>query len=135
MVPGKDGIAYKIDRKTGKTWYMRGDKMEEVIDPNPKASSHELPSYLISEIKGTGGYTVGSFFGGELYNPTDYHIESITFVVQNEKDGNEGWRRRFTNSVNILPRSTGSFSFDTLDGDKAEATSWGIESATGHTTN
>jgi len=136
MVPSKDGVTYKIDRKTGRTWSMRGGRVEEVKTPNPKPSTHELPGYVTAEITGRGGYySFTSLFTGNLYNPTDYHIKSITFIIQNEKTGSQKWRRKFTDAVNISPKSTGSFQFDTIDGDTAGANDWSIESVSGHVIN
>jgi len=130
--PGKNGIAYKVDRKTGKTWMIRGTSIVEVEEPEPERNLEELSRDDVKALEGRGGYSVGSLFRGSIYNPTNFHVRKVIIAVATPEGSKEEWKREFVDEVIVDPQSTGIFHFDTLDGDKAGATEWGLVRAFGY---
>jgi len=64
LAPGKNGIAYKIDRKTGKTWFVRGTSLREIEESQPERQLSALPESMVASLTGTAGYSVRSLFSG-----------------------------------------------------------------------
>jgi len=133
LAPGKNGIAYKIDRKTGKTWFVRGTSLREIDESQPERQLSALPESTVASLTGTAGYSVRSLFSGRVYNSSDWHIRELRIRIWNEpNEENEEWSRTFIDQVFISPEATGSFQVDTVDGNRAEANNWTIVSAKGY---
>lgn len=131
-----DGNAYRVDRKTGETWRIRGGVMSPVQEPIPAKSIEEVPSSIVESLEGSASYMThvgsGDEFLGRLYNPSGWHIKQVTVAVFNKsEDDGTRWLREFTDDVDLAPKGSGLFSVETVGGKAAGATKWTITSAKG----
>ena len=115
---GAPGVAYEIDRKTGRTWMIRGGVKTEQIDPDQeKLISESLTGRLPAQewAKVTGNAAFSSYsdtFAGKLYNGTEWVITRFVIKVKcMEADGSERWTREFRVEQEIPSLTTKSFSF------------------------
>ncbi|HSV72556.1 MAG TPA: hypothetical protein VLH79_02215 [Chthonomonadales bacterium] len=115
---GSPGVAYQIDRKTGRTWMIRGGVKREQIDPEQEKLINEsltqrLPVEAWAKVTGNAalsGYS--GTFSGRLYNGTEWIITRFVIEVKcMEADGSERWTRAFRVDQEIPPLTTEPFSF------------------------
>lgn len=128
-----DGKSHKIDRKTGKTWLIQGQKVEELHGPDFEVSEPPLtnvPSNELEQVNGTANYAIDALFGGKLYNGSEWQIRRIRVLIESAP-GQPEWSRYFWDDVTLQPESTGTFQVDTMDGHRANAVTWKIVEAKG----
>ncbi len=124
------GAVFEVDKRTGRTWQIGYSKTlvtEEGTVEGPPL--RDVPASDVARLAGRAGYTVGSLFGGSLYNPTDWEIREIRVRIYG--DAQSAWDRVFLDTVVIAPLSSGDFQIDTGDGNVAKATQWRVISARG----
>ncbi len=130
---GAPGVAYQIDKKSGKTWIIRGDVKTEQIDTELEKQmndslSQSLPIQEWARVTGNAGFSsYGDKFQGKLYNGTTWIISRFVIrVVCMEQDGSERWTREFRVDQEIPPLTTKSFSFDVTGQEGNTKIEWSI---------
>ncbi len=115
---GAPGVAYELDRKTGRTWMITGDTKTEQVDPEQEklinqSLTQQLPTQEWSKVTGNAGFSrYSDTFDGKLYNGTNWVITRFVIKVRcMEADGSERWTRDFRVDERIVPLTTESFSF------------------------
>lgn len=114
---GAPGVAYQIDKKTGKTWMIRGGVKTEQFDPEQERLINEsltqrLPIEEWSKVTGNAGFSrYSDTFDGKLYNGTEWVITKFIVKVKcMNADKSERWTRDFRVDKVIQPLTTESFS-------------------------
>jgi hypothetical protein len=111
IMTSSKGIAYEVDRKTGKSWALYGDRkiLQEGTDTRDKPEK-PLPLAERSKITGNASLSYGSF-SGKIYNGSSWTITRIVInVTAKEEDGSVRWSRDLSDNVKISPLETGHFS-------------------------
>lgn len=138
VIPGANGIAYEVDRKTGNTWVLQGasKSLQKGNDQTKTLSS--LPQEEIQKITGKGKFDDFTSVGGRycfdanLYNGTSWHIQEITVTITaKNQDGNVRWARQYKHSLDIEPLSETEFFIDVSDIKDATA-EWRIDDVRGY---
>ena len=134
IIGGDRGIAYEVDRVTGRTWMLRGATKEE--HQNPAGADESLKLLPWSELaKVTGNAGLGSgVFSGKVYNgSTAWTIKRLVFrVTAKDKGDVDRWTRDLSDDITIAPLETTSFFVTVTGDDKAESSSWTIHEAYGY---
>ncbi len=126
------GVAYEVDRRSGKTWTLRGSTKTEQVDESViNRSLKPIPYADLSMLTGSSSlYSYG--FRGSIYNGTSWTVKEITFqVTVQEPDGSVRWTREYTDSVNIAPKTSGDADFDVTGAHTFGKFTWNIVSAKG----
>lgn len=114
------GVAYEIDKKTGKTWVLLGDIKKIHKESQTTKDSKEniiIPSSQKRKVTGKARLRDGSFFG-DLYNGSNWTVKKVVFLVRViEKNGSIRWSRKFKDQLTIPPLTTKSFTVRVI-GDK-----------------
>ena len=111
IMTGSQGVAYEVDRKTGKSWKLRGARkiLQEGGDESHQ-KEEELPHAAASKITGDADLSYG-LFSGKLYNGSDWVVTRVIVSVSaKEEDGTIRWSRDFSEAVTIRPLTTGYLS-------------------------
>lgn len=126
IVPDGDGIAYRIDRRTGELCRICGNQLQEVQNPEKEPKLVELSRGDVESLEGRGGYhgSPNFFFWRDLQS-NRLSSKGGNFCYLQQKKGEDLWLRKFVETVDIRPFSSGDFLFNTLDGKKAGAVHWG----------
>ncbi|MDY0268962.1 hypothetical protein [Trichloromonas sp.] len=132
LVINEDGKTYQIDKRSGKTWLIEGDKktpLDAPDQPRPKLEEFEMAAEDLKNLQVEGRIRKGTFFG-KLYNGTGQPITRVTFKVNaREADGRLRWSRDFTEGMFVKPQTTGRFAITVTDGDDVGEVSWIIVKA------
>lgn len=132
LVINEDGKTYQIDKRSGKTWLIEGDKKTPLDDPaapRPKLEEFEVAPEELKKLQVEGRINKGTFFG-KLYNGTDQPLTRVTFKVNaREADGRLRWSRDFTEGMFVKPQTTGRFAITVTDGDDVGDVSWTVMKA------
>lgn len=136
MATSSEGRSYRIDKKTGRTWLLRGLTMSEVEQPEPEkppVALRSLPYDEFCKFDGNAGLSsFGSYFEGELYNgSTWYARELVVEITAREADGETRWTRLYKTEVSIAPLTTGSFHIS-VNGARGADLSWNVEDIRGY---
>jgi len=126
------GVAYEVDRRSGKTWILLGSKKIEQIDElNVDRSLKSIPYADLQKL--TGRARLSSYgFSGSIYNGTSWIVKEITFTLTvKEKDGSVRWSREYIDNVNIAPKTSGDVYFDVTGAEEFGEWTWGIKEARG----
>lgn len=153
---GKDGVAHKIDRKTGDIWTLHGAEATVV------AELKEAPPDVVSKIDGKAAYqyerqivgsrksssglgndlieenVMGPYLKGKLYNGSDWEIVEIEVFITNQRggkdlpEGTNEWEREFREKIRLKPKSHCDFDVSTIDGQTHHAHQWTILRAWGY---
>lgn len=126
-----DGVAYRVDRKTGETWIIHGRVISAVKEPERPKQLVAVPSSVLQALisKSDDDFLIPDYFGGKLYNPTSWYIKEVTVAVFN--DG-KYWRQELVRTINLPPKSSDSFTVKTVGGTAAGARNWELVSALGY---
>lgn len=102
------GIAYEVDRKTGKSWALIGG--QKIPQQGPDKPGRPLPNDEKTKITGNARLSPGSF-RGKIYNGSSWKITRVIInVVAKEDDGSIRWDRDLSVNVSIVPLATSKFS-------------------------
>lgn len=131
-----DGYAYRVDRRTGETWKLRGGTMSPVHEPEKEKSLEVVPTSIIAVLEGSAKYSTyvgaGGDFSVQLYNPSDWGIKEVTVAVYDKtEDDSSRWYREFKEDVDLESKGTAFFSIETAGGESAGANKWTVISARG----
>src|SRR5438093_1289772 len=98
IMTGSEGVAYEVDRKTGKSWMLRGArKIPQEGGDESHQKEEELPYAAASQITGNAGLRYNGLFDGKLYNGSDWVVTRvIVSVTAKEEDGTIRWSRDFS---------------------------------------
>jgi hypothetical protein len=134
IIGGDRGIAYEVDRVTGRTWSLIvGTKKEH---QNPAGADESLKQLPWSELaKVTGNAELGSgVFSGKVYNGSAaWTIKRLVFrVTAKDKGDVERWTRDLSDDITIAPLETQGFFVTVTGDDKTESSSWTISAAYGY---
>ncbi len=127
------GIAYEVDRKTGKSWALIGNRKILQESPDTRHNPERpLPYAERAKITGNAGLSYGSF-AGKLYNGSSWTITGIVVTVTaKEEDGAVRWSRDFSDGVNIAPLETGHFSVTVTGEHGVKDAPWTIKEVYGY---
>ena len=129
LVRSIKGIAYEIDKKTGKTWVIIGDIKKihkESLSIETSKENIIFPSAQKIKVTGNARLRNGSFFG-ELYNGSNWTIKEVLFLVTViEKNGSIRWARKFKDQLVILPLTTESFTVKVIGDENIGYFEWRI---------
>ena len=133
--PSAKGLSYKIDKRTGKTWILRGGTMHPVTDPEPEKPAPQLRSFPPEErskITGNAGLQYGTLFQGKLYNGSKWYAREVyVTITAKESDGSLRWSRQFKDDIFIGSLSTECFQIQ-VTGAKGAQISWVINDVKGY---
>jgi hypothetical protein len=134
IMTGAQGAAYEVDRVTGESWMLYGNrKVRQEGGDHPPSSEEELPYAATSKITGNAGLSGYGSFSGKLYNGSDWTVTRVIVSVDaKQKDGTVRWSRDFSKTVIIKPLSTETFSVDVVGDDGIKEASWGIKKVFGY---
>ena len=138
LMPGPQGVAFEVDRKTGETWLLAGGRKIPQIPQQTEAESRkkeqDLPGFEANKVTGNASLNQGDgTFSGKLYNGSDWTVSrAVIFVSAKEKDGSVRWARDFSVSLAIPPLTTTSFSFTVADEQGIVEAPWYIKKVVGH---
>lgn len=124
------GIAYEVDRKTGKSWALIGGRkiLQESLD-KPK---RPLPGDEQIKITGNAELSYG-WFSGKIYNGSSWTITRVIFkIIAKEDDGSIRWDRDFSKDVTIGPLETGKFKVLVTGDAGVKDVSWHIKQVFGY---
>lgn len=133
IMTGSQGVAYEVDRQTGKSWMLRGArKIPQEGGDESHQKEEELPYAAASKITGDAGLSYG-LFSGKLYNDSDWVVTRVIVSVSaKEEDGTIRWSRDFSEAVTIRPLTTGYLSV-TVSGDEGiKEAPWSIKKVFGY---
>ena len=109
----KDGVSYKIDKRTGETWGIYRGELYPVEEPEPEAPTppiQDIPPSEQSKITGNAGLKYGTLFSGKLYNGSQWYVRELHLMITaKDSDGSVRWSREFKDDVFIDSLTTGSF--------------------------
>ena len=130
------GVSYKIDKRTGKTWLLRGGKLQEVENPEPEKPTPPIRSFPLEErfkVTGNAGLYMGTdLYRGTLHNGSQWCAKEILITVTAKNiDGSTRWSRQYKDDISIDPLSTGIFQIE-LIGIKDTSLSWVINEVRGY---
>ncbi len=134
IIGGDRGLAYEVDRVTGRTWMLLGSKKEEHQNPaRADASLKQLPWSELAKVTGNAGLGSGGF-SGKVYNgSTKWTITRLVFrVTAKDKGDVDRWTRDLSEDVTIAPLATQNFFVTVTGDDKIESSSWTITAAYGY---
>lgn len=133
ITTGSQGVAYEVDRKTGESWVLYGErKVPQRGGGEARQKERELPYETSSKITGNASLAYGSF-SGRLYNGSDWVVTRVVIRVSaKEKDGTVRWTRDFSEIVTIKPLTTESFSISVTGDEGITKAPWNIEKIFGH---
>lgn len=100
--------------------------------PKEKPKTTALSREEVSRLTGSAGIEYGNSFGGNIYNGNEKVTISKISLRVTTTSGGAGVSRTYTDDVNISPKTTGSFSFKILKGDRGADYSWHIIDAHGY---
>jgi hypothetical protein len=143
IMTSSKGVAYKVDRKTGKSWTLDGS--EKVLHPEPVEEPEEqllppaeepeeqlLPPAEKDKVKGEARFMEGSLYG-YIYNGSSWIVTRVAFNVTSKgKNGSVAWNRDYSKTVHVRPLSSSAFNTESvrylskLDGE------WTIKEVYGH---
>lgn len=128
------GNAYKIDRKTGRTWMVAGGHERLVKgshEAKPKEAGKELSREQINKLTGRANLSFGNYYSGSIHNGNDdITVHEVVIKVKTTANGEE-ISRTYVDEVHISPRTTADFGFGIIVGDKDAEYSWSIVGAKG----
>jgi hypothetical protein len=110
IMSGDRGVAYEVDRKTGESWMLYGEKkIPQQGGAESRHKEQELPSAEAAKVTGNAGLSYG-LFSGKLYNGSDWVVTKVVVNVSaKEDDGTIRWSRDLSEAVTIRPLTTESF--------------------------
>ncbi len=133
--PSAKGVSYKIDKRTGKMWVLRGGKLYPVTEPEtekPTPQVRSFPPKERSKITGNAALQYGTLFQGELYNGSRWYAREIyVTITAKETDGSVRWSRQFKDEVFVDALSTDSFQIQVTGAEEAQL-SWAIDDVRGY---
>lgn len=132
ILKSERGIAYELDKRTGKSWIIIGEEKK----PHKKFDDIEIPQTIPVEEqeKITGSASISyRFFKGNLYNGSNWFITEMTVKIEvKEKNGKIRWARSYNTEISLSPLHSDEFIFEILGDDKNGEMSWGIENIKGY---
>jgi len=132
IMTNSKGIAYEVDRRTGKTWILLGtSKTEQTDESTVNRSLKSIPYTELGKL--TGRASLRSYgFSGSIYNGTAWTVKEITFrVTVKEKDGTVRWSREYTDKVSIAPKTSKDVYFGVTGAHEFGEWTWDITEARG----
>lgn len=133
--PSAKGLSYKIDKRTGKTWVLRGGTLQPVKDPEPEKPAPQVRSFPLEErgkVTGNAGLQYGTLFQGELYNGSKWYARELYITITaKETDGSVRWSRQFKDDVFIDALCTDRFQIQVTGAEGAQLT-WAIDDVKGY---
>jgi len=133
MMTSSGGQAYEVDRRTGRTWILRGDSKTEQLDPAAiEPGLKAIPFFDVHRhLTGRANLEWGKL-SGSVYNGTDWTVKRIVFSVTiKEEDGTVRWTREYATNVRIPPKSSSETTFDVTGAGDFGSWSWSITEAYG----
>jgi hypothetical protein len=110
--PGDVGVAYVLDRKTGKTWMLLGANKVPHDEPQEAVELRDVPLDQLRKLQGTAEVS-GSKLWCTLYNGSDWRIREILVNVQVLDDNSQSpvleRRYRLAKEYFIDPLKAGVF--------------------------
>ncbi len=133
IMMGSQGIAYEVDRKTGESWRLYGNrKIAQQGDDESRQKEQELPYAEASKITGSAGLSYGSF-SGKLYNGSDWTVTRVIVSVSaKEEDGTVRWSRDFSEALTIKPLTSMSFEVTVVGDQGIKEAPWNIKKVFGY---
>jgi len=155
MITNKAGYVYQLDKKTGKTWFMKYGRKVPIkeYEENNKIKE-DIPIKILnadslSLVTGYGSLkNEYGYFSGEIYNGSKWTLKRLVIEIsaneineiKEEKSeiGNilddilSDWERSFSVDVNIKPLSSGKFMFDVAGASRVKESIWNIKEAYGY---
>lgn len=133
IMTSSKGVAYEVDRKTGKSWELIGGRKIEHESPDIKERPERpLPYAEATKLTGNAGLSYGTF-SGRIYNGSGWVVTRVVVnVTAKEEDGAVRWSRDFSENVKIKPLGTGSFSVTVTGEHGIKDAPWGIKEAYGY---
>lgn len=122
----------RSNRLTGHTeYYMLGQWVPEKAQKKQR-ESQPLPSVEKALVIGKATLD-GKMFNGEIYNGSDWTINSVKFrVVAKEKSGSVRWDRKFKDTVRITPLTTANFAVMVSEAEGIGSFDWHIDEVLGY---
>lgn len=133
IMTSSKGIAYEVDRKTGKSWALIGGRKIPQESPDIKEQPEQILPYAErAKVTGNAGLSYGSF-SGKIYNGSTWTITRIVVnVTAKEQDGTVRWTRDFSDDVKISPLETGHFSVTVTGDEGVKDAPWNIKEIYGY---
>lgn len=133
IMTSSQGIAYEVDRKTGNSWALIGERKIQQESPDVKERQERpLPYDERTKVTGNAGLNYGSF-SGKIYNGSTWIITRIVVnVTAKEQDGSVRWARDFSDDVKINPLETGHFSVTVTGDEGVKDAPWNIKEIYGY---
>jgi len=127
VTTGSAGVAYEVDRKTGESWMLHGDKkIRQKGGGESRQKGEELPYAEARKVNARGEVSHGAFFG-ELYNGSDWAVTRLILNLSlKEQDGSVRWSRDYSKAVTITPLTWGEFTIVIGGEDEMKNTDWTI---------
>lgn len=133
--------AFEIDKRTGKTWFLRGgSKIEQKVPGNEETKKEEMLLPPSEATKVTGNASISRYqdnFSGKIYNGSNWIVtRMIINITVKERDGSLRWSRDFSTSPSYgkcSSLSTSDFSVAITGGEGTVDVSWYIKQVFGFT--
>jgi len=124
---------YEVDRQTGRTWVIIGDKKIEAKEPTLPPALQTIPRSLTAKINGrVGPGSSRGYFSGDVYNGTQWTVRELRLeLTVHTKDG-ESWVRSFHIDTTINSYKTSTIVFDVADRREVERFTWALVEARGY---
>jgi hypothetical protein len=134
IITSSNGIAYEVDRKTGKSWVLFGGRKIEQESPDTQdRPEHPLPLAEKEKITGTAGLGFDETFSGKIYNGSSWVVtRAVMNVTAKEEDGSVRWSRDFSADLKIKPLETASFSVAVTGERGIKLATWNIKEIYGY---
>ncbi len=133
IMTSSKGIAYEVDRKTGKSWALIGTRKIAQESPDIKEKSERpLPYAERAKVTGNASLSYGSF-SGKIYDGSSWTITRIVInVTAKDEDGSVRWCRDLSDDLEISPLETGHFSVTVTGEHGIKDSPWYIKEVYGH---
>ena len=93
------GVAYEVDRKTGKSWMLLDKK--KIPHEDITRREEELPPVEAAKVEGNAHLSYG-FVAGSIYNGSTWTLTRIIVnITAMEQDGSVRWSRDFSENIKV----------------------------------
>lgn len=133
LLNGPNGLAYRIDRKSGETVMIRGSTSLVVPTPIDQDELEIAPDSAVNLITGRGGfeYKGNSSFEIKLHNASEWFIRLVVVELFDKKNGETAWSKPYVVPCYLKSGSTDTVNFETVDAHLVGDIGWRIVGAKG----
>jgi hypothetical protein len=135
-----EGIMYKLDQNTGKTYMVTkwGERevpkiksYEERQKDKQQSIERELEDFELEQLTGRAGLRSGNYFAGNVYNGNPNLRVTEIYVAVGTKPGWGDNSRIYRDIVSLDPFSSCDFGFDIVTSEPGQNYGWAIVNAIG----